>query len=119
VSRHDVVRIGDPKGGNLVAGQPARRPPRPSHPADYGTGPVVLLIEIAVLSELSMLRWPLFLWIPLVGPFVVYNYLLFGILVVALTALGMWLKRRMRVRPERRGRSKVIPFPEHRRRRGA
>lgn len=104
----------------MVAGTPARaRPPRPPHPADYGTGPVVLLIEIAVLSELSMVRQGLFGWLPVMGGFIVYNYLLFGILIVALTALGMWLKRRLRVKPERRGRSKVIPFPEHRRRRGA
>jgi hypothetical protein len=103
----------------MVAGQPARRPPRAPHPADYGTGPVVLLIEIAVLSELSMVRAGLFGWLPFLGSFIASNYLLFGILVVVGTALGMWLKRRLRVRPERRARSKVIPFPEHRRRRGA
>lgn len=80
---------------------------------------MVLLIEIAALSELSMVRFYLFAWLPFLGGFIVNEYLLFGILVVGLTALGMWLRRRTRARPERRGRSKVIPFPEHRRRRGA
>jgi|GEM_PF-4472712 len=101
--------------------RPARQnPPRPGAPSDYGTGPVVLLLEAACLSELE---WPLKSYVLLhlggVGLTVYANYFLYSLALVLLTAGGMWLRRRMRARPVRRGRSKVIPFPEHRRRRGA
>ncbi|MCL6597019.1 MAG: hypothetical protein K6V73_12570 [Firmicutes bacterium] len=103
-----------------MPGQPARtRPPRPPQAADYGTGPVVLLLEVAALSWGSFLLVPLVRILGPVGRFVGDHYLLAEVAAVVLTALGMYVRRRLRARPARRGRSKVIPFPEHRRRRGA
>jgi hypothetical protein len=103
-----------------MAGQAARtKPPRPPQTPDYGTGPVVLVLEVALLSWLALPLTALLGDLGAFGDALAANYFLVGVAVVVFTALGMWIRRRMRAKPVRRGRSKVIPFPEHRRRRGA
>ena len=102
-----------------MVGKTARQgPPRPPQAGDYGTGPVVLLLEVALFSMISPARL-LLVQAGAVGQAIAVYYVPIAVLVVAATALGMWLRRRRRARPVGRGRSKVIPFPEHRRRRGA
>lgn len=102
-----------------MTGKPARQgPPRPPQATDFGTGPVVLLIEVALFSIVSPIHLLLAQAGPLGQALAVY-YIPIAVLVVVGTALGMWLRRRRPAHPVRRGRSKVIPFPEHRRRRGA
>lgn len=96
------------------------RPYRPAGPVDLGTAPVVLLLEAAVLS----VGYPLFeaLLKTAGGPgqWIRAQYFLASLLVLALTAGLFWLQhRRGQSRPQHRVRPKVIPFPDHRRRRGA
>jgi len=104
-----------------MARKPAHgRPHRPPGPVDLGTAPVILLLEAAVLS----VGYPLFdsLLGLLGGPgaWIRSQYFLASLLVLVLTGGGIWLgRRREKARPQRRTRPKVIPFPEHRRRRGA
>lgn len=104
-----------------MARKPVRgRPYRPAGPVDLGTAPVVLLLEAAVLS----VGYPLFQFLlgDLGGPgaWIRAQYFLVSVLVLLLTAGGFWYRhRRMQAQPQRRVRPKVIPFPDHRRRRGA
>lgn len=104
-----------------MARKPVRgRPNRPAGPVDLGTAPVVLLLEAAVLS----VGYPLFQFLlrGLGGPgdWIRSQYFLVSLLLLALTAGGFWLShRRLQAKPQRRVRPKVIPFPDHRRRRGA
>jgi hypothetical protein len=104
-----------------VAQRPARgRPYRPAAAQDLGTGPVVLLMEAAFLSVFSPLFTYLLDRLGPVGEDLRRQYFLVCLGILAVTALGMYLHRRLgKIRPMQKARSKVIPFPEHRRRRGA
>lgn len=104
-----------------MARKPARgRPYRPQGPVDLGTAPVVLLLEAAVLSVGEPLFQTLLRMLGGPGQWIRSQYFLASLLVLALTALGFWVsRRREKARPQRRVRPKVIPFPDHRRRRGA
>lgn len=95
------------------------RSQHPTGPRTWTTAPVILVMAAGVLSIFSDILPTLLDRLGPIGQFFGHHFLLTSVLALGMVAGGLWFAARQRKMKRQRPRSKVIPFPEHRRRRGA